>query len=253
MGIERYKLFSKLKCTGSKEELIKTILPKIKWLAVSISRDLPKSVEIDDLIQEGVIGLLNAIENYDPTKGASFITYAMKRIKGAMYDYLRRIDWMPRGIRKKLKEVEEAILVLEGKLQRVPDDKEIAEYLNINEKEVKNIKKEMARRQIFSLDSYLFDDKEDTPIEYIRSDSLNPEEKYENEEIISALKKAISRLPEREQLVMSLYYDEELNFKEIGKVLNVSESRISQMHSAALVKIKAYMKEYLGSDNYEAH
>jgi len=247
MGIERYKLFSKLKDSDSKEKLIKTMLPKIKWLAISISRDLPKSVEIDDLVQEGVIGLLNAIENYDPTKRASFTTYAMKRVKGAMYDYLRRIDWMPRGIRKKLKEVEEAILVLEGKLQRIPDDKEIAEYLNMDEKEVKNIKREMARRQIFSLDSYLFDNRGDTLVEYVESDSLNPEEEYESEEIIEALKKAISKLSEREQLVISLYYDEELNFKEIGKILNVSESRISQIHSAALIKIKNYMKEILGS------
>ena len=248
MGIERYRVFSRFKDLNSKEKIIEVMLPKIKWLATSISRDLPKSVEVDDLVQEGVIGLLSALENYDPTKGASFTTYAMKRIRGAMYDYLRKIDWMPRGVRKKLKEVEEAILVLEGKLQGIPDDKEIANYLDMSEKEVKNIKKEMSRRQIFSLDSYLFDENEDSLIEHIESTEPNPEQKYEREEIIEALKNSISKLSEREQLVISLYYNEELNFKEIGKVLNVSESRISQIHSAALIKIKKYMREFLGSD-----
>jgi len=120
--------------------------------------------------------------------------------------------------------------------------------LNMSEKEVKNIKKEMSRRQIFSLDSYLFDDNEDSLIEHIESTEPNPEQKYEREEIIEALKNSISKLSEREQLVISLYYNEELNFKEIGKVLNVSESRISQIHSAALIKIKKYMREFLGSD-----
>lgn len=251
MGIERYRVFSKSKNSESKEKIIELMLPKIKWLALSIVKDLPKNVDVDDLIQEGVIGLLNALENYDPTKGASIVTYAMKRVRGAMYDYLRKIDWMPRGVRKKVKEVEEAILVLEGKLQRIPDDKEIAEYLNMEEKDVRNIKNEMARRQIFSLDSYLLDDSEDSLIEHVESDELNPEQEYEKKEVLEALKKSISKLSEREQLVISLYYIEELNFKEIGKVLNVSESRISQIHSAALIKIKNYMKEFFGSDSNE--
>ncbi len=223
---------------NEKERIIREFLPKIKALAVSLSYQLPKNVSIDDLIQEGLMGLLSSFENYDPSKGASFSTYALKRIKGAMLDYLRKLDWVPRNLRKKMKEVEEAVLILEDKLGKIPDDKELAEYLNMEEGEVRKVRNELVRRQLLSLDSYIFEDDESVHVELVQSNEKSPDVIYEKEELREKLKEAIEQLSERERLVLALYYVEELNFKEIGKILGVSESRISQIHSSVISKLK---------------
>ncbi|RKX54272.1 MAG: FliA/WhiG family RNA polymerase sigma factor [Thermotoga sp.] len=223
---------------NEKERIIREFLPKIKALAVSLSYQLPKNVSIDDLIQEGLMGLLSSFENYDPSKGASFSTYALKRIKGAMLDYLRKLDWVPRNLRKKMKELEEAVLILEDKLGKIPDDKELAEYLNMEEGEVRKIRNELVRRQLLSLDSYIFEDDESVHVELVQSNEKSPDVIYEKEELREKLKEAIEQLSERERLVLALYYVEELNFKEIGKILGVSESRISQIHSSVISKLK---------------
>ncbi len=223
---------------NEKERIIREFLPKIKALAVSLSYQLPKNVSIDDLIQEGLMGLLSSFENYDPSKGASFSTYALKRIKGAMLDYLRKLDWVPRNLRKKMKELEEAVLILEDKLGKIPDDKELAEYLNMEEGEVRKVRNELVRRQLLSLDSYIFEDDESVHVELVQSNEKSPDVIYEKEELREKLKEAIEQLSERERLVLALYYVEELNFKEIGKILGVSESRISQIHSSVISKLK---------------
>jgi len=231
----------------TQSQIISSFLPKIKSIAISLKTTLPKNVELNDLIQEGVIGLLGVIERYDPEKGASFSTYAMKRIKGAMYDYLRSIDWIPRKTRHMLKEVEKAYMSLEGELNRIPTESEIAEYVGVTEDEVKHINSEMSRRQLLNLDGFINEDDEDFT-ELISSDSFNPEENFMEEEMMAKLSEEISRLKDREKLLLSLYYVEELNFKEVAEVLGVTESRISQIHSGIMIKLKKRMKEVLGNE-----
>ena len=232
-----YPVYSRI--GGSEEErIIREFLPKIRALAVSLSYQLPKNVSVDDLVQEGLMGLLSSFKSYDPSKGASFSTYALKRVKGAMLDYLRKIDWIPRTLRRRMKELEEATLILENKLGRIPDDKELAEYLKMEEEEIKKIRNELVRRQLLSLDSYLFEDDESVHVELVQSDEMSPDVVYEKEELRENLREAIKELSERERLILALYYVEELNFKEIGKILGVSESRISQIHSSIMSKLK---------------
>ncbi len=231
----------------TQEQVITSFLPRIKSIAISLKATLPKNVELNDLIQEGVMGLIGIIDKYDPEKGATFFTYALKRIKGAMYDYLRGIDWIPRKTRHMLKEVEKAYIVLEGEYNRNPTEIEVADYLGVTEDDIKTTNSEMSRRQLLNLDGFINDEDEDYT-DFISSDENSPEDNYLHEEMLIKLSDEIDRLKDREKLLLSLYYVEELNFKEIAKVLGVTESRISQIHSGIMIKLKNKMREILGND-----
>ncbi len=216
-------------------------MPLIRKLAYDLARSLPPSVSVEDLVQEGVIGLLRSLERFDPTKKVKISTYVTSRIKGSMLDYLRSIDWMPRGLRKKMKDIEKVrISLLNQDVSQNDIKNKIAEELELDVKDVEIVEREISRDQILSLDNYLFS--QDELIESIASDEKTPQEFFEDEEAIAKLKSIIEGLNEREKMLLSLYYEQELTFKEIADILEISESRVCQIHSAALSKIKKNLK-----------
>jgi len=244
MNRNTYKKYQK---DMSSTDMIKHFLPRIKAIAVSLKSSLPQNVEIDDLIQEGLIGLLNVRERYDPSRGASFFTFAMKRVRGAMYDYLRKIDWVPRNTRHLMKQVEGAMIELQSVDGEFPNAQRIEEHLGLTSKDVSLALNEMSRRQLLNLDGFLSDDSEDFT-EFFSSQDSTPEEVYYKEELTDQLKREIETLKERERQILSLYYVEELNFKEIAEILSVTESRISQIHRGIMLKLKEKMNRFLGRE-----
>jgi RNA polymerase sigma factor for flagellar operon FliA len=208
---------------------------------------LPETVQIDDLIQSGMLGLLEAIKNYDVSQGASFETYAGIRIRGAMLDELRRADWAPRSVHKKARMVAEAIREIENQVGREARDAEVAERLQMSVTEYQQILQDTVSCKTFSVEELL--QGEDSVIDDIHT-GYQPEEQLIQQNFRQALAKAIAELPERERLVVSLYYDEELNLREIGLVLDVSESRVSQICSQAMLRLRARLADWLeGKDN----
>lgn len=214
----------------------------VKRIAYHLLARLPASVIVDDLIQSGMIGLLEAANNFDSSKGASFETFAGIRIRGAMLDEIRRGDWTPRSVHKNSRMVSEAIKTLEGELGRDVTDIEVAEKLDISLNEYHHILSEVSSGKIIGIDDLGVSE------DVIQSfEDKNINDPYQDiEQIIfkKALAECITTLPEREALVLSLYYDEELNLREIGQVLDVSESRVSQIHSQALHRLKARMQSW---------
>ncbi|WP_416376428.1 FliA/WhiG family RNA polymerase sigma factor [Thermotoga petrophila] len=211
--------------------MIRSLLPFIKRTAEDLAQTLPPNVEVDDLIQEGIVAALSSLERYDPSK-ASFTTFIMKRVKGAMYDYLRKIDWMPRNLRKNVKMIERAIYESE----EFPSDEEIARKTGLELKEVVRARNEMMRKQLLMIDAM-----EDE----IVLKTEGPDENAYRELLVEEMKKAIEKLSDKEKLVLSLRFEKDLSLKEIAKVLGVSESRVSQIISKSLLKIK---KEVMGDD-----
>jgi RNA polymerase sigma factor FliA len=214
----------------------------VKRIAYHLLARLPSSVIVDDLIQSGMIGLLEAANNFDSTKGASFETFAGIRIRGAMLDEIRRGDWTPRSVHKNSRMVSEAIKTLEAELGRDVTDIEVAEKLDISLNEYHHIISEVSSGKIIGIDDLGVSE------DVIQSfEDKNINDPYQDiEQIIfkKALTECITTLPDREALVLSLYYDEELNLREIGQVLDVSESRVSQIHSQALHRLKARMQSW---------
>jgi RNA polymerase sigma factor FliA len=207
--------------------------------ALKLAVRLPTTIELDDLLQVGYIGLLETIKRYDISQGNAFSTFAIPRIKGAMLDELRSRDWLPRQIRKKIKDVTMAMKELEQKLGYPPNDEQIAEYLQISITEYRKILLDSNCSQIGSFDEIhkKLGDNIDTLIDC--DGDNNPFSTIIDEEIRNTVIRQIENLPEKEKLVLSLYYQEELNLKEIGKVLEISESRVSQLHSQAIKRIQS--------------
>jgi len=228
----------------NEEQIVRELLPTVKRIANDLMQHLPKNIEVEDLIQEGVLALISAVRRYDPRRGVNLKTFLVKRIKGAMYDYLRNIDWMPRNLRKNIKEVEKAIYELESKLGRHPTDEEISLYTNLSNEEVVRAKNEMVRKQFLRLDEYLYDTYDSYGVDV--EDSTEPLQVAYREILLEQVTEAIKQLSEREQLVLSLRFEQELSLKEIGLILGVSESRVSQILSSALIKIK---KHVLGEED----
>ena len=214
----------------------------VKRIAYHLLARLPASVQVDDLIQAGMIGLLEASNNFNVTKGASFETFAGIRIRGAMLDEIRRGDWTPRSVHKNSRMISEAIKALEAELGRDVSDIEVAEKLDISLNEYHHILNEVSTGKIIGIDDLGVTE---DAIHY--DDDAIEDDPYENIEKVvfkKSLAECISTLPEREALVLSLYYDEELNLREIGQVLDVSESRVSQIHSQAMHRLKARMQTW---------
>ena len=214
----------------------------VKRIAYHLLARLPASVQVDDLIQSGMIGLLEASNNFDHSKGASFETFAGIRIRGAMLDEIRRGDWTPRSVHKNSRMVSEAIKQLEASLGRDVTDIEVAEKLDISLNDYHHILSEVSNGKIIGIEDLGVG--EDS---LFNKEDVNNNDPYENIEKIvfkKSLSECISTLPEREALVLSLYYDEELNLREIGQVLDVSESRVSQIHSQAMHRLKARMQSW---------
>jgi RNA polymerase sigma factor for flagellar operon FliA len=226
-----------------RDRLIMTYAPLVKFVAGRLGASLPSHVDEQDLVSYGLLGLIGAIERYDPDREIKFETFAIARIKGAIIDELRSLDWVPRSVRTRARQIERAIAELERSLMRAPTDEEIAAKLGIGMEELENSLTEISRSSMAALDELwtpaaggdqiaLIDTIEDTS-------GPDPELSLEKGELKEALGEAISRLPEREKLVVTLYYYEELTLREIGEVLGVTESRVSQLHTKAVLRLKA--------------
>src|SRR5213592_1472059 len=229
---------------GLRDRLILTYAPLVKYVAGRLGSGLPAHVDEGDLVSYGLLGLIGAIERYDPSRDVKFETYAMARIKGQIIDELRSMDWVPRSVRARARHIERAIGELEARLGRAPTDEEISKKLGITEEELEESLGEIARSSIAALDELwtvsgsggdqvaLIDTIED-------ADAPDPQSILSQTEMKEAIADAIARLPEREKLVVTLYYYEELTLREIGEVLGVTESRVSQLHTKAILRLKA--------------
>ncbi len=216
--------------------------PLVKYVAGKISMGMPQNIEFDDLVSYGVFGLIDAINKFDPNRGIKFKTYAMTRIRGAIFDELRSIDWIPRSIRQKAKQIEQVIADLENKLGRTVEDEEIAQELGVSADQFQSLLNKLSGTSMLSLNDiwYLGDDSDELSIlETLEApDNMNPDVLIEKEEIRDYIIDAIKKLPDKEKKVIVLYYYEDLTLKEIGEVLDVTESRVSQLHTKAIMRLR---------------
>ena len=226
-----------------RDRLILTYAPLVKFVAGRLGSGLPAHVDEGDLVSYGLLGLIGAIERFDPEREIKFETYAIARIKGAIIDELRALDWVPRSVRSRAREIERAIGELERRLHRAPTDEEIAAKLGIAVADLEESLMEISRSSIAALDELWTVSAGGDQIALIDTieDTLGPEPQtaLAQTEMREALGESIARLPEREKLVVTLYYYEELTLREIGEVLGVTESRVSQLHTKAILRLKA--------------
>ncbi len=226
-----------------REHFILKYAPLVKYVAGKLAVAMPTNIEFDDLVGYGVFGLLDAIEKYDLDKNVKFNTYAVNRIRGAIFDELRSIDWVPRSIRQKSREIEETISYLEAKLGRAATNEEIAAAMGVGLEEYNSLLLKVSSTNIVSLTDLRFsnDDVEEFSVGDIieAPSSLNPDVIVEREEIKRIICEAIKELPDREKKVLIMYYYEDMTLREIGEVLHVTESRVSQIHTSANLKLKA--------------
>lgn len=224
-------------------ELVVLHEPLVKRIAYHLMSRLPASVQADDLVQAGMIGLIEASRKFDPEQGASFETYAGIRIRGAMLDEIRRTDWTPRSVHRKAREVAEAVRKIENEKGRDARDVEVARVMGLELNEYHKILQDATGCRIFS-----YEDPGTLGEENFAQQARQPNQPLENlqkSDFKAGLADAIKGLPERERLVMALYYDEELNLREIGDILGVSESRVCQIHGQALIRLRARMADWL--------
>ena len=223
-------------------DLVEKYAPLVKKVAQHLLGRLPQTVMLDDLIQAGMIGLIEASQKFDDSKGASFETYASIRIRGAMLDEVRRYDWAPRSVHRNSRRVTDAIKQVEIRTGRDARDHEIAAEMGVTVEEYNHYIQDTAGTKLFSFDEITGN--EDSSFELPDESSPIPETAVEGGAFQEALAEAIAGLPEREQMVLALYYTEGLNLKEIGSVLNVSESRVSQIHSQAALRLRSRLSEW---------
>ncbi len=228
------------------ETLVAQHAPLVKKIACHLLNRLPVTIQLDDLIQAGMIGLLQAYRHYDLSQGASFETYAGIRIRGSMLDEVRRSDWTPRSVHKKARMVAEAMRAIETRTGRDARDVEVAEELSIEICEYHRILQDSLGCRIFSIEE--LNQSEENFLEESTSESEAPFDSLTQTGFKRALVDSIAGLPERERLVISLYYDDELNLREIGEVLCVSESRVCQIHSQAMLRLRARMVDWLDDE-----
>lgn len=227
---------------GNTDALVLRHAELVKRIAYHLAGRLPASVEVQDLIQAGMLGLLEAASNYTADRGASFETYAGIRIRGAMLDALRKLDWAPRSVHRKARAAAAAIRELEAEFGREARDGEIAGRMGVSIEEYHRITRDAANCRVASLDDSSGED--DSLLMRVEDESADPFLDASEHGFRAALANAIRELPERERLVMSMYYDDELNLKEIGAVLKVTESRVCQLHGQALVRLKARLADW---------
>ena len=227
---------------ATQTEYVEQYAPLVKRIAYHLMSRLPPTVQVDDLIQSGMIGLLEAARNYDAAQGASFETYAGIRIRGSMLDEIRKGDWAPRSLHRKVREITRAVAKLEALHGRDARDAEVAEHVGMSLDEYYHTLQDASGYRVFSFED--LQTKEGGLSEGLTAKIPEPLEKVEEDYFKDALAREIAGLPERERLVMSLYYKEELNLRETGEVLGVSESRVCQIHSQALIRLKTRMAEW---------
>ncbi|GIP36837.1 RNA polymerase sigma-D factor [Paenibacillus sp. J31TS4] len=229
----------------AKQQLMECYLPLVEFVASRLSIGLPKNVSRDDLMSFGIIGLIDAIDKFDHMRGLQFETYASWRIRGSMIDGLRQNDWVPRSIREKAKKIEDAYQKLEQEHLRSVSDSEISQYLNVSEKEFQHMLQEVAVTTVCSIDDPLKDEEADTRLSLLVDESSrNPDYKVNEFFLKEMLAKAIDRLTEKERTVVSLFYFEELSLSEIAEVMSLSPSRISQLHSKAILRLRGALDRW---------
>ena len=232
-----------------REKLILDHLPLVKLTLNRLSHALPPHIDKDDLLETGIVGLIEAANRFDPSHGSNFASFAKARIRGAIVDELRSQDWVPRSLRQKAKEVEDLYVRLESKLGRLPTDEEMADALGISEEEYSKLMGDMNFVSIYSLEELseiLFDQERDLLESIPDTEHRDPFEEAEIADKVRILAEALGELDERERLVLTLYYYEELTISEIGKVLGRAKSTVSEIHTKALLKLKARLKSKLG-------
>lgn len=227
---------------SDKEQCLKEYAPLVKRIAHHMMVKLPSSVEVDDIIQAGMMGLLDAAGRYDELRGAQFETYAAQRIRGAMLDELRGADWLPRSLRRDMRRIEAAIHRLQQTFGRAPAESEIAKELGVSLPEYQQMLLEARGAQLVYYEDFHGEDDEDFFDRHEAGDNANPMALLQDERFRSALIKAIDGLPERERLMMALHYEQDLNLREIGEVMGVTESRVCQLHSQAVARLRGWLK-----------
>ncbi len=216
----------------------------VKRLAYQMVARLPSSVQADDLVQAGMMGLLDALQHYEDHRGAQFETYATQRIRGAMLDELREADWLPRSVRRHAREIEQAMRGLEQELGSAPGEQQIADRLGVSLAEYQQMLADARGAQLLHYED--FTDEEGEPAAFELADSRpTPFECLRDEAMRASLVRAIAGLPEREKMVMAMYYQDDLNLKEIGAVLGVSESRVCQLHSQAIMRLRSKLGDWM--------
>lgn len=227
------------------DDRIRQFAPLVKRIAYHFMARVPASVDVNDLIQAGMIGLMEAAYNFDATQGAQFETYATQRVRGAMLDELRDADWMPRSSRKNLRTIEAAIHRLENRLGRAPHEQDIAQELGMPLADYQQMLDDARGFQLIHYEDF-DEDGDNAQLDNLKADhKSNPADILDDVGFHAGLAGAIDTLPEREKLVMALYYEQELNLKEIGEVLGVSESRVCQLHSQAVARLRTKLKDWL--------
>ena len=233
----------------TQDELVEVHAALVKRIAYHLISRLPACVQVEDLIQSGMIGLLEAAKNYDATQGASFETYAGIRIRGSMLDEIRKGDWTPRSLHRKVREITQAMREIETEQGRDARDSEVADRLNMSLDEYHMILQDASSHQIVSFEDV--PSRDAAVVDGFSAKIAGPLENLQEDNIKDVLAKVIASLPEREKLVMSLYYDEELNLRETGEVLGVSESRVCQIHSQALIRLKSKVQRLFNENEDE--
>jgi len=240
---ELWRIYKKTKDPAVRDKFIRQYAPLVKYVAGRVAIGMPHNVEFDDLVGFGVFGLFDAIEKFDPDKHVKFKTYAVTRIRGAIFDELRSIDWVPRSVRQKSREIEDAVHRLESTLGRSASDREIAKEMNMSIEDFQKTMLKISGTSILSLNDIWYTGEDNDKVSIVESiespQSLNPDMIVEKDEIKRVIVEAISELPEKEKKVLVLYYYEDLTLKEIGQVLEVTESRISQLHTKAIMRLRA--------------
>ena len=222
-----------------KEQLVQRYAPLVKRIAFHLMARLPASVQVEDLVQNGMIGLLDAISRYEAGHGAQFETYAAQRVRGAMLDGLRENDWLPRGLRRDMRRIEQTITQLEQEQGRTPSERELAEAMDMSLADYQKMLQEARGHQLIYFEDLNEEGGESFLDRHLTDHDANPLQMLEDKNLRELLVQAIDVLPERERLMMALYYEQDLNLREIGEVMGVTESRVCQLHSQAIARLRA--------------
>ena len=222
-----------------RDQLVQRFVPLVKRIAYHLMARLPANVQFEDLVQNGMLGLLDALDRFEEGFGAQFETYATQRVRGAMLDGLRENDWLPRNLRRELRRIEGAINALEHTHGRAPSERELADTLGVSLADYQKTLQEARGHQLVYFDDFAGEGDEDFLDRHFTDNNADPSNILEDKNVKELLVKAIDRLPEREKLMMALYYEQELNLREIGEVMGVTESRICQLHTQAISRLRS--------------
>lgn len=228
-----------------KDQLVQRFAPLVKRIAYHLMARLPSSVQVDDLVQNGMLGLLDAISRFEAGMGAQFETYAAQRVRGAMLDGLRENDWLPRSLRRDFRRIEVTIAQLEQEFGRQPSEKELADALGMSLGDYQKMLQEARGYQLISFEDMVEEGDDDYLERHLADHSSEPLKVLEDDNLRRQLVRGIEALPEREKMMMALYYEQDLNLREIGEVMGVTESRVCQLHSQAVARLRARI---LGGD-----